>query len=108
MDNYDEPIYFTSDIIDMCEKELKGINKKTIADVLKCIITYIQWQKNTDNVDIFDIPMIGKLYRSIHKMNKFSPEYFKTMAEMAYLDDNIVKAINSEESIKKMYRKFSK
>jgi hypothetical protein len=52
--------------------------------------------------------MIGKLYRSIHKMNKFSPEYFKTMAEMAYLDDNIVKAINSEESIKKMYGNISK
>lgn len=109
MEKYSDPIYFTGDIINMCEDKLGGLSKKSVEEVLKLIVTYIHRQKLSDDISTMEIPSLGTMYRSLYKMQEGSKEYCKTISEMAYLEDEeLVKAMFADEAITKMYGKISR
>lgn len=69
---YDEPIYYTSDLIKEYAARRKGISEEEVEDLLRCLIKYLYYDITTDNNYAYKIPRVGVLYTKLDTERKYA------------------------------------
>lgn len=62
---YEDLFYFKTDVIETYADKRKALEREDVADLLKCLVKFIQKDSKTKNAYAYRFPYLGVMYRKL-------------------------------------------
>lgn len=104
---FDDLIYYKEDIIEEYASKRKALDKKDVADLLRCALLFLEKEAKSTEFSSIEIPNIGFLHKKIVLDNLKSSKKItiqdNLIAESAYIDTTYLPIVMRKDMLEAYY-----